>query len=65
MMFQNGMGTEFSCLKCRQNLKSNNLTKRKTIPYMGFWLGPQKKNPNFRKILNQETLSHYSIVLML
>jgi hypothetical protein len=33
--------------------------------YMGFWLGPQKKKPNFRKILNQETLGRYSIVLML
>jgi len=35
------------------------------LVYVGFWLGPQKKNPNFRKILNQEISSHYSVVLML
>jgi hypothetical protein len=33
--------------------------------YAGFWLGPQKMNPNYRKILNQETLNHFSTVLLL
>jgi hypothetical protein len=31
---------------------------------VGFWLGPQKVNPNCRKILNQETSDHDFAVLI-
>jgi hypothetical protein len=59
-------GLSFHLLNVDRTLNQTTLHWEKLyLIYVGFWLGPQKKNPNFRNNLNQETSSHYSVVLML
>jgi hypothetical protein len=61
-------GLNFHVLNADRTLTQTTLHLEKLyLIYMGLWLGPQKKKPLKlkKKIINQETLSHYSLVLML
>jgi len=57
MRFPNGAGTEFSCLNCRENLKSNNFTLVRIIPYLyGVLAVTTKKEPKLQENLKLRNL---------